>query len=90
MKRSTQQRSEYDDTDSVNVYMTSLEHPLKPVVEAIRQTILEADSENYRGHQVERPKFLLPWVVCNVSSSSKEWGAIGFTSRRKSPKLPPL
>ena len=56
-KAKTQQCSEYDDTDSVNVYMESLEHPLKPVIEGIRQTILEADQGITEGIKWNAPSF---------------------------------
>jgi hypothetical protein len=57
MKRSAQRRNDYDDTDSVNVYMKSLEHPLKPVVEAIRRTILAADQRITEGIKWNAPSF---------------------------------
>jgi hypothetical protein len=57
MKRLTQRRNDYDDTDSVTVYMNSLEHPLKPVVEAIRRTILEADQTITEGIKWNSPSF---------------------------------
>jgi hypothetical protein len=57
MKRSAQRRNEYDDTDSVNAYMKSLEHSLKPVVETIRSTILETDSSITEGIKWNSPSF---------------------------------
>lgn len=57
MKRLTQRRNEYDDTDSVNAYMKSLEHPLKPVVEAIRRAILQADPRITEGIKWNSPSF---------------------------------
>jgi hypothetical protein len=50
-------RSEHDDTHSVNAYMESLEHPLKPVVETIRRTILEADQRITEGIKWNSPSF---------------------------------
>jgi hypothetical protein len=44
-----QRASEYDDSESIIAYLKTLEHPLKPVVKAIRQTILEADSRITEG-----------------------------------------
>jgi hypothetical protein len=44
-----QRASEYDDSESVNAYLKTLEHPLKPVIEAIRHTILETDSRVTEG-----------------------------------------
>ncbi|MEP7272143.1 MAG: hypothetical protein ABI882_11615 [Acidobacteriota bacterium] len=38
----TSRPSEYDNTEAVTAYLNSLEHPLKPVIEAIRLTILDA------------------------------------------------
>jgi hypothetical protein len=63
-QRKTQQRdgtvprrSEYDDSDSVTAYMKLLEHPLKPVVEAIRRTTLEADQRITEGIKWNSPSF---------------------------------
>jgi hypothetical protein len=63
-KRKTQQRdgtvphrNEYDDTDSVNAYMELLGHPLKPVVEVIRHTILEVDQRITEGIKWNSPSF---------------------------------
>ena len=55
--KKTQQRSEYDDTNAVNVYMERLEHSLKPVIVAIRQTILEADQGITEGIKWNSPSF---------------------------------
>jgi hypothetical protein len=56
-ERKTQRHNEYDDTDSVNAYMKSLEPPLKPVVEAIRGSILQADSRITEGIKWNSPSF---------------------------------
>ena len=45
----TPKRSEHDDAEAVNAYLKSLEHPLKPVLEEIRRTVLEADSRITEG-----------------------------------------
>jgi hypothetical protein len=57
MKHSAQQRNEYDDTDSVNALIEGLEHPLKPVVEAVRRTILVADPRITEGIKWNSPSF---------------------------------
>jgi hypothetical protein len=44
-----QKRNEYDDTEAVNAYMKTLEHPLKPIIEEIRRTILEIDPKITEG-----------------------------------------
>ena len=45
----TQGRSEHDDTKSVTRFMDTLEHPLKPLIETIRATILSADKTITEG-----------------------------------------
>jgi hypothetical protein len=45
----TPKRNEHDDPEAVDVYLKSLEHPLKSVLEEIRRTILEADSRITEG-----------------------------------------
>jgi hypothetical protein len=42
-------RNEHDDTESVSAYLNALEHPMKPVIEAIRAAILEADRNITEG-----------------------------------------
>lgn len=71
MKRSTQRRNEYDDTDSVNVYMQKLEHPLKPVVEAIRSTILKADPRITEGIKWNSPSFYCYGWFAAVNTRAK-------------------
>jgi hypothetical protein len=45
----TPKRNEHDDPEAVNVYIKSLEHPLKPLLKEIRRTILEADPRITEG-----------------------------------------
>ncbi len=70
-KAKTQQRSEYDDTDSVNAYMESLEHPLKSVVRDIRQTILEADQGITEGIKWNSASFYCYGWFATISIRSK-------------------
>jgi hypothetical protein len=44
-----QRHSEHDDPEAVNAYLKLLEHPLKPVLEEIRRTILAADPRITEG-----------------------------------------
>ncbi len=41
--------NEHDDTQAVDAYMKVLEHPLKPVIQEIRQTVLAADPRITEG-----------------------------------------
>jgi hypothetical protein len=45
----TARADEYNNPAAVEAYLTELDHPLKPVVQAIRETILKADSKITEG-----------------------------------------
>src|SRR5829696_232700 len=48
---------EHDDAASVDAFMDSLQHSLKPVVEAVRKTILAADRTITEGIKWNSPSF---------------------------------
>jgi hypothetical protein len=54
-KRSS--RSEHNDSEAVTAYMEVLEHPLKPVIEAIRRTVLKSDQRISEGIKWNSPSF---------------------------------
>jgi hypothetical protein len=57
MKKRSTRRSEHDDSEAVTAYIESLEHPLKPVIETIRDTILVADNRITEGIKWNSPSF---------------------------------
>jgi hypothetical protein len=54
---SAPKKLEYDDPDSVEAFMDALKHPLKPVVEAVRKTVLAADKSITEGIKWNSPSF---------------------------------
>lgn len=56
-KKTKQASSEHDDSPGVTALVASTTHPLKPTVEAIRRTILAADSAITEGIKWNSPSF---------------------------------
>lgn len=50
-------QSEYDDNASVTAFLDALDHPLKPVLEAMRTAILAADRRVTEGIKWKAPSF---------------------------------
>ena len=50
-------RSEHDDTPGVAALIAAMTHPLKPTLEAVRRTILAADSSITEGVKWNAPSF---------------------------------
>lgn len=65
-------RSDHDDSESVTAYMSSLDHPLKSVIEAIRQTILEADRRITEGIKWNSPSFYCHGWFATVNIREKK------------------
>jgi hypothetical protein len=67
----TQKRSEYDNTEAVNAYIKSLEHPLKPTIQEIRRTILEADPRITEGIKWNSSSFYCYEWFATIRSRTK-------------------
>jgi hypothetical protein len=65
-------RIDHDDTESVTAYMSSLDHPLKSVIEAIRLTILEADRTITEGIKWKSPSFYCHGWFATVNIREKK------------------
>jgi hypothetical protein len=57
LRKATQPNREYDNREAVTAYLDSLDHPLKPVLAAIRRTILAADGAITEGIKWKSPSF---------------------------------
>jgi hypothetical protein len=62
---------EHDDSDGVSDYLKGLEHPLKPVVEAVRATILGVDSAITEGMKWNSASFFCHGWFATVSLRPK-------------------
>jgi hypothetical protein len=62
---------EHDDPEGVDSWLAALDHPLKPVIEAIRTLILEADSEVTEGVKWNSPSFYLDGWFATVNAHGK-------------------
>jgi hypothetical protein len=65
-------RIDHDDTESVTAYLSSLKHPLKSVLEAIRITILEADRTITEGVKWNSPSFYCYGWFATVNIRAKK------------------
>ncbi|MFO0810116.1 MAG: DUF1801 domain-containing protein [Gemmataceae bacterium] len=73
---STSRRSDHDDTAAVTAYLTSLNHPLKPVLEAIRRTILKADRAITEGIKWNSPSFYCHGWFATINLRAKSGAMI--------------
>src|SRR5262245_32651158 len=64
-------RSDHGDSESVTVYLNSIDHPLKSVIEELRQTILEADRRITEGVKWNSPSFYCHGWFATVNMREK-------------------
>ena len=83
--RQTSVTPEHDDSAAVTEYLNSLKHPLKPVVEAIRRTILAADPAITEGIKWNSPSFYRDGWFATVNLRPKPGVLVVLHHGAKSP-----
>lgn len=61
-------REEYDDSSGVTALIAGMAHPLKPTIEAVRETILAADPAITEGVKWSSPSFYCHGWFATISS----------------------
>ncbi len=68
----TRRTSEHDDPAAVAAFLAALDHPLKPVVEAVRRATLAADPAITEGIKWNSPSFYCHGWFATVNVRPKE------------------